>query len=180
MKRFETTGARAESSCANVRMRLSAHHDGEAHVIPNDGLGEACDELALARHMAGCTACADFNRGLDEVASLFDTLRDREPPERVLRSTAARAVLSAARPRARGVRSSEWAVRAAAGLIGFVGVLGLGHLARGPGGAGRAPEPHPIDLLSRAGRTFDRNAEIAAIPERELLASILETQEKDR
>lgn len=145
------------ASCALVRERLSAAHDGAPR--PADD--------ALRLHVEGCSACAAFEADLERLSALFVPLRSIEPRPELWRSLATRATLAATQP---APRLRTWALRVAAGAIGFLSVYALVH---GRGAPPPANELHALELLAGTSLAFEDSArEIEALPERALLAHL--------
>lgn len=146
------------TGCAAVRVQLSAAHDGEAR------LGEA-----LQRHLAQCAGCAAFAADLPSLGALFAPLRAAEPRPELRAALLARAQRTAPAP----ALLRPWALRAAAGAIGFLSVWALAR-ARGEHAGGR--ELHALELLVGAGSAFESiERDIDSLPERALLAHVTAT-----
>jgi predicted anti-sigma-YlaC factor YlaD len=155
------------AGCALVREQLSATHDGAPR--PAD------DSLRL--HLAACSPCSAFAADLGRLSALFAPLRSAEPRPELGRALAARAALAAAQT-APAPRVRTWALRAAAGAIGFLSVYAL---ARGGGEQPGASELHSLELLAGTSLVFEEFArEIEASPERALLTHLGASLEASR
>jgi hypothetical protein len=92
-------------SCPEARLALSARRDGRAH-----------DTDALAQHLAGCSACAEFEQELELLlARVHELEAGAPPPDLWARIEARLEPPRAVRPRTRLL------VRVAAALLGFLG-----------------------------------------------------------
>lgn len=147
-------------SCADARLKLSARRDGVAH-----------DAEALARHLAACGACTEFEQELELLSAGMHELRVDVPPPDLwarieTRLEPPRFVLS--RPRL--------LTRVAAVLLGFLGA----HF------AARALEPRPgarAHLLARwlaPAPAGDGRARLHDSPEYRLLMNRLSNPENER
>jgi len=147
-----------DSACAAFRVRLSAQRDGEHHG----------DDAELSRHVATCRECTDFERELDTLAPLFDSLRRTTPPPALFDRIAQRLPREAtpAIPVPTATPAGAWFLRAAAGVIGFLSVFGL---ARWPGGGSPPPASSSLELFARVERALDHPVDLGSFPEREFL-----------
>lgn len=147
-------------SCADARLWLSARRDGLTH-----------ESGTLARHLATCGACAEFEQELELLSAGFRELEAAVPPPELWTRIEAR--LEAPRPaRAR----PRLLARVAATLLGFLGA----HL------AARAFETRPearTHLLARwlaPAPAAGERARVHASPEYRLLLSRLSNPENER
>jgi anti-sigma factor RsiW len=145
--------------CVRARELLSAVHDGEA-----------ARDAALERHLAGCPACARFEGEIARLSAELGALRGVEPPAALWARLEARAAAAERRS------SPAWALRAAAGLIGFAGVAAAGAVVRS---AAERPALDtirgPVALLAAPGA-----APRLVTPEDHLLRSVVERVEEQR
>ena len=148
--------------CALARERLSAVFDGEAD-----------RDAGLEQHLRECAACARFADEIARISADLHALRAVAPPDSLWTRIEARAAQRARRA------PPAWALRAAAGLIGFAGVGAAGLVMRssGPARPVRDPILGPIELLAAHA---DASAAPLVTPEDHLLRSVLGREEIDR
>lgn len=149
-------------SCAEARLALSAERDGVAH-----------DAEALARHLAACGACAEFEQELELLSAAFPGLA--LPLEAPAPDLWARIEARLVPPRP--VRShARLLARVAAALLGFLGA----HVAA----RALTPRPEARDhLLARwlaPAPQGDVRPRLHASPEYRLLLNRLPAPENER
>jgi anti-sigma factor RsiW len=151
--------------CSRMRVRLSGRHDGE--------IAADRSELELSGHLAACPACRDFERELRELSARLAVLRGAAPPPDLWPRVAARVAPPAARP-----ALARWSARAAAALLGFLGVA-LAERALG----GSAPSEAPDDLLrpfTLLASLADAGSSAPLPPENQLVRALRGPEEDDR
>lgn len=139
--------------CAIARERLSARLDGELGSEP-----EA--EHALRTHLADCVPCRAHERALSGLARAFETLAEPAPlPD----------LWARIQRRARRRSPTGLPARAAAGLIGFLGLTLLARALTSRGASDGASPHASTHLLDRLTRDVVPDELFDSLPEYRLL-----------